>query len=74
MKIIEISGQFGQLLLPLTNEETDLLGKFADEPEVHRQDLNEREVHVANQLVNKDVLYRKNQHGRITYRKKSSPR
>jgi hypothetical protein len=29
-----------------------------------------REQHIANQLVNKDVLLRKNQDGKIVYKKK----
>lgn len=69
MKILELLNNKHTIQLPITNEEADLLGKF-DEGEVHKQDLNEREVVIANSLVNKDVLYRKNENGRITYYKK----
>lgn len=65
MKIVEL---LNTLQLPITNEEADLLEKFS-EGEVHRQDLNERDIVIANSLVNKDVLYRKNENGRITYHK-----
>lgn len=58
------------LLLPITNEEADLLNKF-DDLSMKRSDLNEREVVVANNMVNKDVLYRKNQDGTVTYFKKN---
>ena len=71
MKIIEIEAGRETLKLPITNEEFDLLNKIKQHDEVQRQDLSEREVHVANQLVNKDVLYRKNQNGRVTYHKKT---
>lgn len=71
MKIIELTGQIGRTIqLPVTNEEFDLLNKFDGDNVVVRKDLTEREVHIANQLVNKDVLYRKNQDGNITYQKK----
>lgn len=68
MRIVElVTG----ITVPLTNEEADLLLKIhGDSTELPRRDLNEREVIVANSMVNKDVLYRKNQHGRITYHKK----
>jgi hypothetical protein len=60
------------LRVPITNEEADVLSMFRLHKEVHRQDLNERQVQVANSLVNKDVLYRQNQNGRITYFKKTT--
>ena len=68
MKIIEVTQG---LLLPITNEEGDLLSKFHEGVSVSRKDLNERQIEVANHLVNKDVLYRKNQDGRVTYYKKA---
>lgn len=71
MKIVEIEINREAVQLPINNEEFDLLNKFKHRDEIQRQDLAEREVHVANQLVNKDVLYRKNQHGRVTYHKKT---
>ena len=67
MKIVEITQG---LQLQITNEEADLLGRFYDESTVPRKEFNEREAYVANQLVNKNVLIRKNQDGEITYRKR----
>jgi hypothetical protein len=68
MKIIEVTGG---LSMPITNEEADLLSKFHEGASVSRKDLNERQIEVANHLVNRDVLYRKNQDGRITYYQKT---
>lgn len=69
MKIIEVTRG---LLLPITNEETDLLSKFHEGNSVSRKDLNEREIVIANNLVTKDVLARINNDGRVTYTKKIS--
>jgi hypothetical protein len=69
MKIIEVTRG---LLLPVTNEETDLLSKFHEGNSVSRKDLNEREIVIANNLVTKDVLARINNDGRVTYTKKIS--
>jgi hypothetical protein len=66
MKIVEL---LNRVQLPVTNEEADLLAKF-DDGSILKSDLNERQQHVANQLVNKDVLLRKNQDGKIIYKKK----
>jgi len=68
MKIIEVTKN---LLLPINNEEADLLLKFNDGNSVSRKDLNERQIEIANHLVNKDVLLRTNQDGRINYTKKA---
>ena len=68
MKIIEVTTG---VLLPLTNEEADLLLKFKDGNSVSRKELNERQVEVANHLVVKDILLRINQNGRIDYSKKA---
>lgn len=67
MKIVEL---LSSIRLPITNEEHDLLGKFIGEDIVEKSKLSEREQMIANQLVNKDVLLRKNQDGKITYKKK----
>jgi len=67
MKIVEIAG--GKLQLPITNEEAEVLEKFKTDP-IQRRELSEREIYIANQLVNKDVLLRKNQDGKISYSKK----
>ena len=68
MKIIEVTSG---VMLPLTNEEADLLLKFKDGNSVSRKELNERQIEVANHLVVKDVLLRINQDGRINYSKKA---
>jgi hypothetical protein len=68
MKIIEL---VNNLTIPITNEESDVLGRFYDKKQILRKDLNEREIAVANSLVNKDVLVRRNQNGQITYFKKT---
>jgi hypothetical protein len=67
MKIVEL---INKISIPLTNEEADVLGRFHETPVIERRELNDRECHVANQLVNKDILLRKNQDGKITYKKK----
>jgi hypothetical protein len=67
MKIIEL---VNNISVPITNEEAEVLGMFEDEQAIQRQDLSPRETILANQLVNKDILYRKNETGRITYNKK----
>ena len=68
MKIVEL---INRISIPITNEEADVLGRFHEQNIVERSELSERECVVANQLVNKDILLRKNQDGKITYKKKS---
>lgn len=67
MKIVEL---ISNIRLPITNEEADLLGKFHETETVERSKLSERERQIANQLVNKDILLRKNQDGKTTFKKK----
>ena len=67
MKIVEL---INKVQLPITNEEADVLGKFSSSDNITKHDLSPREMHVANQLVNKDILLRTNQDGRIVYTKK----
>lgn len=68
MKIIELTQNFN---VAITNEEADLLAKFDSETPQHvKYELTEREQVIANQLVNKDVLLRKNEEGKIIYKKK----
>lgn len=67
MKIVEF---MGGIQLPITNEESDILTKFQDtEVIIEKSSLTEREQVIANQLVNKGVLIRRNQDGKIHYRK-----
>jgi hypothetical protein len=68
MKIVEL---LNNISIPITNEEAEVLGMFEDEQAIQRQDLSPREVILANQLVNKDILYRKHETGRTTYKKKT---
>jgi hypothetical protein len=68
MKIVELVNKIN---IPITNEEAEVLDMFEDEQVIPRQDLSPREVILANQLVNKDILYRKNETGSITYKKKA---
>ena len=67
MKIVEL---LNKIQVPITNEEADVLGKFHDSNIIAREDLDARQRLVANQLVNKDVLLRKNEDGKITYKKR----
>ena len=69
MKIVEVTKQ---LTVAITNEEADMLLQFdEDTPVVAKGDLNERQQILANQLVNKNLLLRKNEDGRIIYKKRS---
>jgi hypothetical protein len=68
MKIVELVNKIN---ISITNEEAEVLDMFEDEQVIQRQDLSPREVILANQLVNKDILYRKNETGSITYKKKA---
>lgn len=67
MKIVEL---LNNIALPLTNEEAELLEHFNSDREVFKSDLDPRQLVIANHLVNKDVLYRLKENGRITFRKK----
>lgn len=66
MKIVELTKT--KLLLPITNEESELLERFHDEP-IAKSQLDEREQLLANQLTQKDVLLRSNTDGKIYYKK-----
>ena len=67
MKIVEFTNG---IQLPITNEESDVLAHFENtETVIVKTALTEREQVIANQLVNKGVLYRRNQDGQIQYRR-----
>ena len=69
MKIVEVTNN---LTVAITNEEADVLLQFdEDTPVIAKGDLNERQQILANQLVNKNLLLRKNEDGRIIYKKRS---
>lgn len=70
MKIVEFTNG---VQLPITNEESDLLGRFENQA-IGKQSLTEREQVIANQLVNKGVLVRRNQDGQIQYSKQTNNR
>ena len=67
MKIVEL---VNKIRLPITKEEADVLGKFADAKKIAKEDLSPRQALIANQLVNKDILFRKNEDGKIYYKQK----
>ena len=67
MKIVEL---LNKLSISLTNEESDLLGKFSTSDKIKKRELTEREKIIANSLVNKDVLTRFKHEGKITFQKK----
>lgn len=66
MRIVELTKN--KLLLPLSNEEHDLLERFGKDP-IAKNTLNERDQVLANQLTVKDVLIRTNKDGKIYYKK-----
>jgi len=69
MKIIEVTDT---LKIAITNEEADMLAQFDDEtPIMAKSDLGEREQILANQLVNKNILTRKNENGSIKYKRRN---
>lgn len=67
MKIVEIAGRPG---VAITNEEAELMLQFDDEtPNVPRSELSDRQVVIANHLVNKSLLKRIKENGRTIYKK-----
>jgi hypothetical protein len=67
MKIVEIAGRPS---VAVTNEEAELMLQFDDEtPKVPRAELTDRQVVIANQLVNKSLLRRVKEDGRTIYKK-----
>jgi hypothetical protein len=69
MKIVEV---VNGLSVAITNEEADLLLQFDEKtPSLARRDLDERKQLMANNLVNKNVLKRIKENGRIVYKRKT---
>lgn len=66
MKIVELTNK---ILLPITNEEQEILEQFVDDIPIAKSQFNEREQLLANSLTVKDVLLRNNQDGKIYYKK-----
>ena len=67
MKIVELTNN---LLLPINNEESELLEQFEGTESIAKSKLNEREQLIANALTVKDVLRRTNEAGKIYYSKR----
>ena len=69
MKIIELTTGHS---VPINNEEQDLLLQFDDEtPNFPKSKMTDRQQLLANQLVNKNILIRHNENGKINYKKRS---
>jgi hypothetical protein len=69
MKIVELTQNIN---VAITNEEADMLSQFDEEtPVMAKGDMDDRQQHMANQLVNKNLLTRKNENGRIIYKKRA---
>lgn len=64
MKIVEL---VNYVQLPISNEEADLLAKFQGRQPIPKSSLELREQVLASQLVNKGVLIRKNNNGKIEF-------
>ena len=67
MKIVELTTN---VLLPITNEESELLERFVGDTPIAKSHLDEREQVLANNLTIKDVLLRTNTDGKIYYKKR----
>ena len=66
MKIVELTNK---ILLPITNEEQELLEQFDGDALIAKSQLGEREQVLAHNLTVKDVLLRTNNDGKIYYKK-----
>lgn len=67
MKIVELTNNMN---VALSNEEADFLLKFhKDDIQKFKSDLSERQILIANQLVNKNVLQRTKDQGRVVYKR-----
>jgi hypothetical protein len=69
MKIIEL---INNLQMPISNEEADVLNKFVENQIIPKTKLTDREQYLANQLVNKGALIRRNNNGQIEFHKHSN--
>ena len=67
MKIVELTNK---VLLPITNEEAELLERFVGDTPIAKSHLDEHEQLLANSLTVKDVLIRNNADGKIYYKKR----
>ncbi len=70
MKIIELNKP--RLSVYVNNEEADLLKLFDEKnPKWLKRDFDDRQLHVANQLVQKDLLKRIKEDGRIVFKRRT---
>jgi hypothetical protein len=67
MRIVEL---LNNIALPITNEEAEVLDMFEDQKALAKSNLDPRQQIMANNLVNKEVLYRINENGKIIYKKR----
>ena len=67
MKIIEL---LSGINIPLNNEEAELLEQFDINTKILKQKLTPREQAIANQLVEKSILLRLNENGKIIFKRK----
>ena len=69
MKIVELVKP--KLSVYVNNEEADLLKLFdSDNPKWLKRDFDDRQLQVANQLVQKDLLKRTKEDGRIVFKRR----
>jgi len=69
VKIIELTSKIS---VPISNEEQDLLLQFDEEtPVLPKNKMTDRQQLLANQLVNKNILIRQNENGKINYKKRA---
>lgn len=69
MKIVELIKP--KLSVYVNNEEADLLKLFdSDNPKWLKRDFDDRQLQVANQLVQKDLLKRTKEDGRIVFKRR----
>jgi hypothetical protein len=69
VKIVELTQNIN---VAITNEEADVLSQFDEEtPVMAKGDMDDRQQLMANQLVNKNLLTRKNENGRIIYKRRT---
>lgn len=64
--------EFNNISLPITNEEQVILDHISKHGSVSKNSLSERDVHIANQLVNKSIIIRKRSDEQIIYKSRQS--
>jgi hypothetical protein len=70
MKIVDLTKP--KLSVYINNEEADLLKLFDDEnPKWLKRDFDDRQLLIANQLVNKNILKRIKEDGRIIFKRRT---